>query len=73
MGWNEWGAKATEYMPLDSLSEFVDTLEEPAPNHLKLFSLDIAMYEDDSVNCVDVLDALTKNFLGTTVENDNLV
>jgi hypothetical protein len=68
--WARFDQKATEYMPLESLSEFVDALEEPlripAPNHLKLLSLDIAIYEDDSVNCVDVLDALTKNFLGTT-------
>ena len=68
--WARFDLKATEYMPLDSLGEFVDKLEEPlripAPNHLKLFSLDIAVYEDDLVNCVDVLDALTKNFLGTS-------
>lgn len=68
--WSHFDSKATEYIPLESLSEFVDALEEPlripAPNHLKLLSLDIAIYEDDLVNCVDVLDALTKNFLGTT-------
>ena len=70
--WSEFDPKATEYMPLDQLSEFVDQLDKPlglpAPNTIKLISLNIPIYDGDVVNCVDVLDALTKNALGTADE-----
>jgi len=68
--WSRFDPNATEYIAIEQLSEFVDTLEDPlriaVPNYLKLMSFDIAIYEGDVVNCVDVLDALTKHFLGTT-------
>jgi len=61
--------KATQYIAFDQLSEFVDTLEEPlripAPNLYKLVTMNIPICIDDRVHCVDILDALTKNFLGT--------
>jgi len=67
--WEKFDETATQYIPLSRLSEFVDTLEEPlrlpAPNLYKLVSLNIPICEDDRVHCVDILDALTKNFLGT--------
>ena len=67
--WERFDEEASEYITLEQLSEFVDTLEEPlrlpAPNLYKLVSLDIPICEDDRVHCVDILDALTKNFLGT--------
>jgi len=67
--WEKFDEAATQYIPLSQLSEFVDTLEEPlrlpAPNLYKLVSLNIPICEDDRVHCVDILDALTKNFLGT--------
>jgi len=70
--WSQFDPKATEYMPLDKLSEFVDRLDEPlrlpAPNTIKLITLDIPIYDGYVVNCVDVLDALTKNTLGTSAE-----
>jgi len=70
--WSQFDTKATEYMPLDQLSEFVDRLDEPlrlpAPNTIKLATLDIVIYDGDVVNVVDVLDALTKNALGTAAE-----
>jgi len=59
-------------MPVDQLNEFVDRLDEPlrlaAPNTIKLITLDIPIYDGYVVNCVDVLDALTKNALGTAAE-----
>jgi hypothetical protein len=68
--WARFDTKATEYILLESLSEFVDTLEEPLrlaiPNAIKLITLDIPICQGDRVHCVDVLDALTKNLLGTT-------
>jgi len=67
--WERFDEKATQYIDLEQLSEFVDTLEVPlrlpAPNFFKLVSLDITICADDRVHCVDILDALTKNFLGT--------
>jgi len=53
---------------LDCLCEFVDALEEPLriaqPNFLRLVVLDIPICEGDRIHCIDILDALTKNFLG---------
>lgn len=72
--WERFDEKATQYIPFEKLSEFVDTLEEPLklpePNMYKLISLDITICEDDKVHCVDILDALTKNFLGTGGDGD---
>ena len=67
--WERYDEKATQYIPLELLSEFVDSLEEPlripAPNFFKLVSMNLPICEGDRVHCVDILDALTKNFLGT--------
>jgi len=67
--WEKFDEAATQYIPLSALSEFVDALEEPlrlpAPNLYKLVSLNIPICENERVHCVDILDALTKNFLGT--------
>lgn len=74
--WERFDEKATEYIDLDKLSEFVDTLEEPLripqPNYYKLVSLDIPICENERVHCVDILEALTRNFLGTTVETNDV-
>ena len=73
--WERFDEKATEYIDLDKLSEFVDNLEEPLripqPNYYKLVSLDIPICENERVHCVDILEALTRNFLGTTSDNTN--
>jgi len=67
--WEKFDEAATQYIPLSRLPEFVDKLEEPlrlpAPNLYKLVSMNIPICENDRVHCVDILDALTKNFLGT--------
>jgi hypothetical protein len=67
--WEKFDEAATQYIPLSVLSDFVDALEDPlrlpAPNLYKLVSLDIPICEGDRMHCVDILDALTKNFLGT--------
>ena len=71
--WQKFDERATQFMSLNRLSEFVDTLEPPlrlpAPNYCKLINLDIPIYEGDVVHCLDVLDALTQNFLGTSKES----
>jgi len=67
--WERFDEKASQYIALEQLCEFVDTLEEPlriaAPNLYKLVKMNIPICVDDRVHCVDILDALTKNFLGT--------
>ena len=66
--WERYDEKATQYIHLDYLCEFVDALEEPLriaqPNFLRLVVLDIPICEDDRIHCIDILDALAKNFLG---------
>ncbi|ESO85582.1 hypothetical protein LOTGIDRAFT_107523 [Lottia gigantea] len=67
--WEKYDPKASEFINLDQLSSFADFLEEPLrlpkPNHFILVKLDIPICEGDKVYCRDILDALTKNFLGT--------
>jgi len=68
--WEKYDEKASQYIPLEKLSEFIDTLELPLriplPNFYKIILMDIPICENDTVHCVDVLDGLTKNFLGTS-------
>jgi len=63
----------TQYIPLSKLEDFVDSLKRPLrsakPNHYKLVSLDIPIYEHDQMHCLDILDALTKEYLGTSKES----
>ena len=72
--WEKYDPKATKYIPLDQLSDFVDYLDDPLrlpkPNHFILVKLDIPICENDRMYCKDVLDALTRNFLGTTDTSD---
>lgn len=67
--WQKYDPKGTEFINYDKLSQFVENLEEPLgipkPNRLKLISMDLVICEKNMVHCIDVLDALTKNFLGT--------
>lgn len=72
--WEKYDPDATQYISLEQLSDFVDYLEEPLqlpkPNYFILVKLDIPIYEGDLCNCRDILDALTKNFLGTSDTGD---
>ncbi|XP_052827734.1 sodium channel protein type 4 subunit alpha B isoform X3 [Octopus bimaculoides] len=71
--WEKFDPKATQYIALSELSDFVDFLEEPLqlpkPNHFMLVKLDIPICEGEKVHCVDILQALTKNYLGTADES----
>ena len=68
--WEKFDEKATGYIKLEKLSEFLDALEPPlgipAPNYFTIIHLDIPICEDDLVHCVDILDALAKKYLGTS-------
>jgi len=51
--WERYDEKATQYIDLDHLCEFVDALEEPlriaVPNFLRLVVLDIPICEGNPV------------------------
>jgi len=68
--WERYDDRGKQYIPSSQLSDFVDQLEAPlrlgAPNRARLASLDIPIYKGDLVYCVDILEALTKNYLGTS-------
>ncbi|XP_064475313.1 sodium channel protein para-like isoform X2 [Ornithodoros turicata] len=73
--WQQFDPKGTQYLPYANLSAFVNALEEPLqiakPNKYKLIVLDIPICKDDQVYCVDILDALTRDFFarkGHTIE-----
>ena len=67
--WQNYDPDGTEFIPYSELSNFVNTLEEPLgikkPNRLKLISMNLIICKGDLIHCSDILDALTKNFLGT--------
>jgi len=75
--WERFDEAATQFIPLEQLGEFVQALEEPlrlpAPNRFRLIALDIPICEGDLIHCVDILDALTKNFLGTALDTSEMV
>lgn len=64
--WQRFDPKGTQYISYDSLSEFLDVLEPPLqihrPNKYKIITMDIPICQGDRVYCVDILDALTKDF-----------
>ena len=65
--WERYDEKASQYIPLVVVPDFLAALEEPLrlppPNFYKMVALDIPICEGDRVHCVDILDALAKNFL----------
>ncbi|XP_037879721.1 sodium channel protein para isoform X22 [Glossina fuscipes] len=64
--WQQFDPEGTQYIPYDKLSEFLDVLEPPLqihkPNKYKIISMDIPICRGDMMYCVDILDALTKDF-----------
>ncbi|KAF7492427.1 Sodium channel protein para [Sarcoptes scabiei] len=64
--WQKFDPKGTQFISYHQLSDFVHALEEPLqipkPNKFKLISMDIPICVEDMCYCVDILDALTKDF-----------
>ena len=64
--WQQFDPEGTQYLPYNQLSDFLDVLEPPLqihkPNKYKIISMDIPICTGDLCFCVDVLDALTKDF-----------
>jgi voltage-gated sodium channel type II alpha len=72
--WQRYDPKCTEFLPYDRLFDFVDSLDAPLkvakPNRIRLISMNLTICEGDKIHCTDILDALTKNFLGADEELD---
>merc|ERR1719245_86348 len=64
--WQQFDPNGTQYIKYGQLSDFLDVLESPLqihkPNKYKIISMDIPICTGDLCYCVDVLDALTKDF-----------
>ncbi|XP_050349813.1 sodium channel protein para isoform X4 [Nymphalis io] len=64
--WQRFDPEGTQYIRYDQLSDFLDVLEPPLqihkPNKYKIISMDIPICRGDMMFCVDILDALTKDF-----------
>ena len=64
--WQQFDPNGTQYIKYGQLSDFLDVLESPLqihkPNKYKIISMDIPICKGDYCFCVDVLDALTKDF-----------
>ncbi|XP_043241966.1 sodium channel protein para-like isoform X3 [Amphibalanus amphitrite] len=64
--WQRFDPKGTQYIAYNQLSDFLDALEQPLqihkPNKYKIITMDIPICQGDKVYCVDILDALTKDF-----------
>ena len=76
--WQQFDPNGTQYISFDQLSTFLDVLEPPLqihkPNKYKIVAMDIAICKDNLVYCVDILDALTKDFFarkGNKIEESN--
>jgi hypothetical protein len=77
--WKDYDPKCTEFIAYETLSDFVDSLEEPLrikkPNRLKLIAMDLPVCVGNQIHCMDILDGLTKAFLSSTtpdVIDDNI-
>ena len=67
--WQYFDPSGSQFIRYDQLSDFVDGLEPPLripkPNQLLLVAMNLPICENDRIHCVDILDGLTKHFLGT--------
>lgn len=67
--WQHFDPSGSQFIRYDQLSDFVNSLESPLripkPNRLFLVVMDLPICEHDRMHCVDILDGLTKYFLGT--------
>ena len=74
--WERFDPKATQFIDYSSLSDFVDSLEDPLrvpkPNTGSLIAMDLPMVINDRLHCLDVLFALTKRVLGESEELEGL-
>uniref|UniRef100_A0A1I8JLI5 Sodium channel protein n=1 Tax=Macrostomum lignano TaxID=282301 RepID=A0A1I8JLI5_9PLAT len=74
--WESYDPKAKGFIPVSRVYEFLDELEPPLqlpmPNRIKLATLNVPICKGETIFCVDLLDALTRNFLGTAADEEQL-
>ncbi|XP_022106176.1 sodium channel protein 1 brain-like [Acanthaster planci] len=72
--WQRFDPNATQFIMYDQLSDFCDALEQPLrlekPNNIKIAGLELPIYDDIKLHCLDVLFALTKRVIGDVEESD---
>lgn len=76
--WELYDVQARGFIELYNVEEFVERIGPPLgiprPNRIKLACLTIPICTQDRVFCMDLLDSLTRNFLGRlTTENPGLL
>jgi len=71
--WAQLDPNGTQYIRFDQLSDFLDILEPPfqihKPNKYEIISMDIPICKGNMMYCVDILDALTRDFHSITDMN----
>ena len=64
--WQQFDPDGTQYIRYDQLTDLFDLLEPPLqihkPNKYKIVSMDVPICRGDLMYCVDILDALTRDF-----------
>ena len=72
--WERYDPQATEFVPLEYLSDFCDELDRPfklsKPNAIKLVSLNIPIYEGEKCHALDVAKAVVSNKLGAVEDTE---
>ncbi|EUB64148.1 Sodium channel protein para [Echinococcus granulosus] len=77
--WELYDVHALGFIELQHLEEFVERIGPPLgiprPNRIRLACLSVQICSQDRIFCMDLLDALTRNFLGrlTTEHPETLV
>ncbi|OXA57494.1 Sodium channel protein para [Folsomia candida] len=77
--WAPFDPDGTQYIKYEQLSDFLNVLEPPLvihkPNKYKIISMDIPICKGDMMYCVDILDALTRDFFarkGNAIETETV-
>ncbi|CAF3965993.1 unnamed protein product, partial [Rotaria magnacalcarata] len=67
--WQRFDPLGSQFIQYERVLDFVDNLESPLripkSNHLILIRMNVLICENVRMHCVDILDGLTKYFLGT--------
>lgn len=67
--WENYDTKARGFIQLEQVYDLLDEVDKPLgvkkPNTIKVATLGVPIREGDVVYCVDLLDKVTRDFLGT--------
>lgn len=75
--WANFDPQATQFIPLNKVSDFLDSLDPPLripkPNTIALVSFDVPIARGYKIHCLDILRALIKNVLGHVEETEEFL